>query len=74
MKLQSDKHFRYAVYKYGVVHPAIKGFFPKGKSFDNITDDQVAFVEHWINNLPRKIFKYHCSDFIFHNVLFDIAI
>ena len=52
----------------------VRRFFPKGKSFDNITDEQVAFVEHWINNLPRKIFNYHCSDFVFHNVLFDIAI
>jgi IS30 family transposase len=52
----------------------VRRFFPKGKSFDNITDEQVAFVEHWINNLPRKIFNYHCSDFIFNNVLFDIAI
>lgn len=52
----------------------VRRFFPKGKSFENITDEQVAFVEHWINNLPRKIFNYHCSDFVFHNVLFDIAI
>ena len=33
---------------------------------------------HWItlpmNNLPRKIFNYHSSDFIFQSVLFDIAI
>ena len=52
----------------------VRRFFPKGKSFDNISDEQVAFVEHWINNLPRKIFNYHCSDFIFYSVLFDIAI
>ena len=49
-------------------------FFPKGKSLDHITDEQVAFVESWINNLPRKIFNYHSSDFIFQSVLFDIAI
>ena len=33
---------------------------------------------HWItlpmNKLPRKIFNYHSSDFIFQSVLFDIAI
>lgn len=52
----------------------VRRFFPKGSSFDNVTDEQVAFVEYWINNLPRKIFNYHCSDFIFNNVLFDIAI
>ena len=52
----------------------VRRFFPKGKSFDNITDEQVAFVENWINNLPRKIFNYHSADFIFNSVLFDIAI
>lgn len=52
----------------------VRRFFPKGRSFDNITDEQVAFVEQWINNLPRKIFNYRSSNFIFHNVLFDIAI
>lgn len=52
----------------------VRRFFPKGKSFDNVTDEQVAFVERWINRLPRKIFNYHCADFIFNNVLFDIAI
>ena len=52
----------------------VRRFFPKGQSFDNVTDEQVAFVEHWINNLPRKIFNYHSADFIFNNVLFDIAI
>ena len=48
-------------------------FFPKGKSLDHITDEQVAFVESWINNLPRKIFNCHSSDFIFQSVLFYIA-
>ena len=52
----------------------VRRFFPKGKSLDNITDEQVAFVESWINNLPRKILNYHSSDFIFQSVLFDIAI
>lgn len=52
----------------------VRRFFPKGMSFDCVSDELVAFVEHWINNLPRKIFNYRCSDFIFRNVLFDIAI
>ena len=46
----------------------------KGKSLDSVTDEQIAFVEQWINNLPQKIFRYRCSDFIFKSVLFDIAI
>lgn len=52
----------------------VRRFFPKGNSFDNITDEQVAFVEQWINNLPRRIFNYRCADYVFRSVLFDIAI
>ena len=52
----------------------VRRFFPKGRSFDAISDEQISFVEHWISNLPRKIFDYCCSDFIFKSVLFDIAI
>ncbi len=52
----------------------VRRFFPKGKSFDLITDEQVAFVEHWINHLPRKIFNYRSADSFFITVLFDIAI
>ena len=52
----------------------VRRFFPKGRSFDSVSDEQISFVEHWINNLPRKIFDYLCFDFIFKSVLFDIAI
>lgn len=52
----------------------IRRFLPKGKSFDNISDDYIAFIEDWINNLPRKIFNYSSSLEMFNNVLFDIAI
>lgn len=43
----------------------VRRFFPKGKFFDNVTDEQVAFGEHWSNTLPRKISHYHSADFIF---------
>ena len=52
----------------------VRRFLPKGSSFDHISDDQVDFIQNWINNFPRKIFNYHSSDFLFKNVLFDIAI
>lgn len=52
----------------------IRRFFPKGTNFDVISDEAIAFVEDWINNLPRKIFNYSTSDEIFQSVLFDIAI
>jgi len=32
----------------------IRRWFPKGTNFDFVTDEQVAEVEEWINNLPFK--------------------
>ena len=52
----------------------VRRFFPKGRSFDDVSDEAIANVESWINNLPRKIFNYHTSNEFFENVLFDIAI
>ena len=52
----------------------IRRFFPKGQSFDSISDAAIAAVEDWINHLPRKIFNYHSSAELFQSVLFDIAI
>lgn len=38
------------------INRMIRRFFPKGTNFDDVTKDQVAMVEAWINNYPRKIF------------------
>ena len=32
----------------------LSAVFSKGKSFDTITDEQAAFVEHWINLCHAK--------------------
>lgn len=40
----------------------IRRFFPKGTNLDKISEEQVVYVENWINNLPRKIFNYSTSD------------
>lgn len=52
----------------------VRYFFPKGKSFENVSDSSVARVEDWINHLPRKIFNYRSALELFHSVRFDIAI
>ena len=52
----------------------VRRFFPKGKSFVSVSDEAVARVENWINNLPRKIFNYHSALEIFNSVRFDLAI
>lgn len=38
------------------INRMVRRFFPKGTNFDEVTKDQVAMVEIWINNYPRKIF------------------
>lgn len=52
----------------------IRRFFPKGKSFDNVSESAVAHVEDWINNLPRKILNYCSPMEVFNSVRFDLAI
>ncbi|MEI7473731.1 MAG: IS30 family transposase [bacterium] len=36
----------------------IRRFFPKGTDFDKISDEQVQYVEDWINNRPMKVLGY----------------
>ena len=40
-------------------------FFPKGTSFDNVSEEAIDTVEHWINHLPRRIFNYASSNDLF---------
>ena len=49
----------YSSYERGTnenINRMIRRFFPKGTNFDDVTPAQVAAVESWINNYPRKIF------------------
>lgn len=49
----------YSSYERGTnenINRMIRRFFPKGTNFDTVTKEQVAMVESWINNYPRKIF------------------
>lgn len=48
----------YSSYERGTnenINRMIRRFFPKGTNFDTVTKEQVAMVENWINNYPRKI-------------------
>lgn len=48
----------YSSYERGTnenINRMIRRFFPKGTNFDDVTPKQVAMVEAWINNYPRKI-------------------
>ena len=52
----------------------VRRFFPKGKSFEKVSDEQIAYVENWINTLPRKILQYRTGKEFFQSVLFALAI
>ena len=36
----------------------IRGYFPKGTNFNNVTENQLKEVQEKLNNRPRKIIKY----------------
>ncbi len=47
----------------------IRRHIPKGVNFDNKTNEDIAYIEKWINNYPRKIFKYRTSAELFQEEL-----
>ena len=40
------------------INGLIRRFFPKGTDFDNISEEEIKYVEDWINNRPMKILNY----------------
>jgi len=36
------------------INGLIRQYFPKGSSFENITNQQIQYVQHKLNNRPRK--------------------
>ena len=43
----------------------IRRFFPKGTNFDEVTKEQVAEAERWINNYPRKLLGWRSANDLF---------
>lgn len=39
----------------------IRRFIPKGTSINNISEEYIQWIEDWINNVPRPMFKYKTS-------------
>lgn len=46
----------------------IRRFIPKGSNISNFSKRYIQFIEHWINNYPRKMFggfsSYQLADFL----------
>jgi len=47
----------------------IRRFFPKGTSFDNVTKEQVAEAERWVNNYPRRLLEWKSAAELFDEEL-----
>ena len=52
----------------------IRYFYPKGKSFDNVSEESINRVQEWINNLPRKFAKYLTPNELFNKELENLGI
>lgn len=51
----------------------IRRHIPKGIDFDDRTDEEIAYIENWINNYPRGIFDYKTSAELFEEELRKLA-
>ena len=40
----------------------IRRFLPKGTSFKGISAKEIEQIEKWINNYPRKIFRFETAE------------
>ena len=43
------------------INKMIRRWIPKGADITLYTDQQIAYIEHWINVFPRKIFNFRSS-------------
>ena len=47
----------------------LRRYFPKGTDFSQISDDELAFVVHALNNRPRKCLGYRTPYEVVHKAL-----
>lgn len=51
----------------------IRRHIPKGEDFDDRTDEEIAYIEEWINNYPRGIFEHQTAGELFDEELKKLA-
>ena len=44
----------------------IRRYYPKGTDFANLTAEDIAHVERWMNRYPRRIFGYRSAEELFN--------
>ena len=62
----------YSSYEKGTVerhNGLIRRFIPKGHRIDEYSPEDIAGIEEWCNNLPRKILGYRTPDEAFEEEL-----
>ena len=47
------------------INKMIRRHIPKGVDFDDKTDDDIIYVENWINSYPRRLFRFQTSKALF---------
>ena len=50
----------------------IRRFIPKGKRISDYSSDDIAFIEEWMNTLPRRILNYKTPEELFEIHLDEI--
>ncbi|MCI2057111.1 MAG: IS30 family transposase [Oscillibacter sp.] len=46
----------------------IRRHFPKGTDFDDVTEEQVQYVQDWMNNYPRKLLSWNTAGTLFQGM------
>lgn len=47
----------------------IRVHIPKGIDIGKISEEKIKYIEEWINNYPRRIFKYKTANDIYNEQL-----
>jgi IS30 family transposase len=48
------------------INKMIRRFIPKGSDISKYTEEEIERIQNWINNYPRKILGFHCSNTLFN--------
>ena len=48
-----------------VLNRLIRRWFPKGTDFSKVTAAQIAALQDWINNYPRKVLNWSISNTVY---------
>lgn len=56
-----------------VTNKMVRRKVPKGTNFDDKTDEEIAAIEDWVNNYPRRIHGYHSARELFEEEIRKIG-